>query len=218
MLTENKDQDSHIKTAQPVSGGAATPESVPLKAEEVALRTERTRLPHQELEGRTQVIQRDEREKRRGFRPNSTESGHALRRVPRIYLSIYPPAAAPSPSTCGENGALVGLAWWWRLTAGHQVKERILFQKKKEKKRKTKERKREILKKERKGKKNFLKRKQQTVNFFSKTEPVLTIGEITTVVGICILGQRLFTPGLQTTQNQARNQKGILGRWDRESS
>lgn len=41
MLTENKDQDSHIKTARPVSGGAATPESVPLKAEEVALRTEK---------------------------------------------------------------------------------------------------------------------------------------------------------------------------------
>lgn len=40
MLTENKGQDSHIKTAQPVYGKVMTPEPVSLKVEEAELRTE----------------------------------------------------------------------------------------------------------------------------------------------------------------------------------
>lgn len=41
MLTENKEQDSHIKIAQPVYCEVVTPEPVSLKAEEVELRTEK---------------------------------------------------------------------------------------------------------------------------------------------------------------------------------
>jgi hypothetical protein len=35
MLTENKEQDSHIKTAHSVDGRAVTPESESLNAEEM---------------------------------------------------------------------------------------------------------------------------------------------------------------------------------------